>query len=158
MVQDLFKTNISRATVVTLYLRQDVNLRLRPKILDLRPGTRIVSNTFTMGEWEADDTATIGGCDSWCTALFWIVPAKVEGTWRLPQGELALKQEFQMISGTLSSDGKSTPVKGRLNGNQISFSADGVQYTGRVRGNSIEGTVKGGKGGKWTATRAASRS
>ena len=154
----LFRSDFSQATVITMFLLPEINLKLRPKILDLKPGTRIVSNTFTMEEWTADETATVGdGCSSWCTALLWIVPAKAEGTWRLPQGELALEQTFQMISGTLKSGGKTTPIdNGRLNGDQISFSAGGRQYTGRVSGDTMEGTVKfGGSDDKWSATRAS---
>ena len=84
------------------------------------------------------------------------MPAKAEGTWQLPQGELTLKQNFQLISGTLKSGSQSTPItNGRLSGDQISFSAGGAQYTGRVSGNAIEGTVKsGGSNGRWSATRA----
>ena len=153
---DLFESDFSQATVITMFLLPDINLKLRPKILDLKPGTRIVSNTFTMGEWTADETATVNeDCQSYCTALLWIVPAKVAGTWQLPQGELALKQTFQMISGTIRSGNVSTPItNGRLRGDQISFSAGGNQYTGRVNGNVIEGNVKGGTDPKWRATRA----
>ncbi|MEK6601135.1 MAG: class I SAM-dependent methyltransferase, partial [Candidatus Binatota bacterium] len=138
---DLFESDFSQATVITMFLLPEINLKLRPRILDLKPGTRIVSNTFTMGEWTADETAEASGCNNWCTALLWIVPAKTEGTWQLPQGELTLKQNFQMISGTLKSGGNSAPItNGRLSGDQISFSAGGAQYTGRVSGNAIEGT------------------
>ena len=151
---DLFESDFSQATVITLFLLPDINIRLRPKILDMKPGTRVVSNAFTMGEWKADETANAGnGCGSWCTAYLWIVPAKVEGTWQLPQGELALKQTFQMVSGTLRSGNVSTPItNGRLNGDQISFTAGGNQYTGRVNGNVMEGNV--GSGGSWKASRA----
>ena len=153
---DLFESDFSQATVITMFLLPEINLRLRPTILDLKPGTRIVSNSFTMGDWKADETAEVrNNCTNWCTALFWIVPAKTEGTWQFPQGELTLKQEFQMISGTLKSGSNATPItNGRLRGDQITFSAGGAQYTGRVSGNSIEGTVKsGGNSGKWSATR-----
>jgi hypothetical protein len=154
---DLFESDFSQATVISMFLLPDINLKLRPKILDLKPGTRIVSNTFTMAEWQADETATVDGeCISYCTALLWIVPAKVGGTWQLPQGELALKQTFQMLSGTLKSGNVSTPItNGRLRGDQISFTAGGAQYTGRVNGNAMEGTVKGGSDVKWRATRGA---
>jgi hypothetical protein len=153
---DLFESDFSQATVITMFLLPDINLKLRPKILDLKPGTRIVSNTFTMGEWTADETATVNeDCQSYCTALLWIVPAKVAGTWQLPQGELAVKQTFQMISGTIRSGNVSTPItNGRLRGDQISFTAGGAQYTGRVNGNVMEGNVKGGTDPKWRATRA----
>ena len=154
---DLFESDFSQATVITMFLLPEINLKLRPRILDLKPGTRIVSNSFTMGEWTADETAALsGGCTSWCTALFWIVPAKAEGTWQLRQGDLTLKQDFQLISGTLRSGSNTMPItNGRLRGDQISFSAGGAQYTGRVNGNAIEGTVKsGGSNSKWNATRA----
>jgi Methyltransferase domain len=152
---DLFESDFSQATVITMFLLSSINMKLRPKILDLKPGTRIVSNPFDMGEWKPDETSTISDCESWCTALLWIVPAKVGGTWKLPQGELTLKQSFQMISGTLKSGNLSAPItNGKLSGDQISFTAAGAQYSGRVNGNAMEGTVKGGSNGKWTATRA----
>lgn len=154
---DLFQSDLSQATVITLFLLPDINLKLRPKILDLKPGTRIVSNTFTMGEWTADETVTVNGdCQSYCTVMLWIVPAKVAGTWQLPQGQLVLKQTFQMISGTIRSGNVSTPItNGRLRGDQISFTAGGAQYTGRVNGNVMDGSIKGGSDSKWRATRAA---
>jgi Methyltransferase domain len=150
---DLFESDFSDATVITMFLLPGINIRLRPKLLDLRPGTRIVSNSFTMGEWAADEEGTVkNGCASYCTALLWIVPAKVEGTWELPQGELSLTQTFQMVSGTLRSGNVSTPItNGRLNGDQISFSAGGNHYTGYVNGNVMEGKV--GSGSPWKASR-----
>ncbi len=158
MKADLFESDFSQATVITMFLLPDINLKLRPKILDLKPGTRIVSNTFTMGEWKDDETATVDekdGCTYYCTAHLWIVPAKVEGTWQMPQGELALKQTFQMVTGTLKTGGNViTIANGRLRGDQISFSAGGTQYTGRVNGNTMEG--RGGGAGNWSATRQAS--
>jgi precorrin-6B methylase 2 len=152
---DLFESDFSQATVITMFLLPSINLQLRPKILDLKPGTRIVSNSFDMGEWKADATATAdGGCGGWCTAYLWIVPAKVEGTWKLPQGELTLKQTFQMISGTFKSGNHTAQIaNGKLNGDQISFTTEGNQYTGRVSGNAMEGSV--GSGGNWQATRDA---
>src|SRR5262245_5039942 len=151
---DLFESDFSQAQVITMFLLSSINMKLRPKILDLKPGTRIVSNTFDMGEWKPDETAKVSGCESWCTAHLWIVPAKVSGTWKLPQGELSLKQNFQMISGTLKNGNVITPISGKLNGDEISFTVGGAQYTGHVNGNTIDGTVKGGSNGKWTATRA----
>ena len=155
---DLFETDFSQATVITLFLLPDINVKLRPKILDLKPGTRIVSNTFTMGEWKDDETATVedsAGCSYYCTAHLWIVPAKAGGNWQLGQGELTLKQEFQMVQGTLKTGGNSVAVtNGRLRGDTISFNAGGAKYTGRVNGNTIEGNVTaGGNTTKWTATR-----
>ena len=153
---DLFESDFSQASVITMFLLPEINLRLRPKILDLKPGTRIVSNTFTMDDWSPDETATVStDCSTWCTALFWIVPAKVEGAWQLPQGTLNLRQRFQMISGTLSggSNTAATAITAAtLRGDQISFTAGGVQYTGRVNGNVMQGTT--GTGASWRATRA----
>ena len=158
MKADLFETDFSRATVITMFLLPDINVKLRPKILNLKPGTRIVSNTFTMGEWKDDETATVdeaAGCSYYCTAHLWIVPAKAGGTWQVAQGELTLKQEFQMVQGTLKSGGNNTAVtNGRLRGDVLSFSAGGANYTGRVNGNTIEGNVTAsGNTTKWTATR-----
>lgn len=155
---DLFATDFSEATVVTMFLLPDINLRLRPTILNMKPGTRIVSNTFTMAEWEPDESQTVTeGCSTWCTALFWVVPAKVEGAWRLPQGQLTLTQTFQKLSGALKTGTNSGQItNGRMRGDQISFSAGGVTYTGRVNGNSIQGTMSGASSGNWSATRAGS--
>jgi precorrin-6B methylase 2 len=154
---DLFESDFSQATVITMFLLPTINLKLRPKILDLKPGTRIVSNSFTMDDWKADETATVYSqtedCGNYNTAYFWIVPAKVEGTWILPQGKLTLKQEFQMISGTLESGATVAPVNGKLSGDQITFSAGNVSYTGRVNGNTMQGTVRsGGVTTPWSAT------
>ena len=147
---DLFESDFSKATVITMFLLPSINLALRPKLLELKPGTRIVSNSFTMESWEDDDTGTIGGdCTSWCTAHLWIVPAKAAGTWQLPDGVLTLKQEFQMVSGTLGS----TPISGgRLRGTQITFKVGNAQYAGTVEGNMMKGTVSG-TGAVWSATR-----
>jgi hypothetical protein len=146
---DLFETDFSKATVITMFLLPEINVKLRPKILNLKPGTRVVSNSFTMEDWEPDQTETISGeCTSWCTALLWIVPAKVEGSWQLPQGTLTLKQQYQMLSGTLGS----TPITdAKMRGDEISFIAGKATYTGRVNGSSMQGTVSGG--GDWSATR-----
>jgi Methyltransferase domain len=118
---DLFESDFSKATVITMFLLPDINLRLRPKILDLKPGTRIVSNSFTMGEWEADQTETVSdNCTSWCTALLWIVPAKVAGRWMVGTEVLTLTQEFQKVSGTL---GTTAISNGKVVGTQIQFTA-----------------------------------
>jgi SAM-dependent methyltransferase len=148
---DLFETDFSKAQVITMFLLPSINMKLRPKILDLRPGTRIVSNSFTMEDWQADQTETItDDCTSWCTALLWIVPAKVEGTWQLGQNTLKLTQQFQMLSGALGSN---AIADGRLRGAEISFTVNGARYTGTVDGNTMKGTVAGGPGGSWTASR-----
>ena len=155
---DLFETDFSQATVITLFLLPDINLKLRPKILDLKPGTRIVSNTFTMGEWKDDETATVTdkeGCSYYCTAHMWIVPAKVAGTWHSTQGDLTLKQEFQMVQGSLKSGASTAAISNaKLRADQFSFSAGGANYSGRVSGNTIEGTVTtGGNTTKWSTAR-----
>ena len=137
---DLFQTDFSKASVITMFLLPDINLKLRPKILGLKPGTRIVSNTFTMGDWKADETADISSscAASYCTALLWIVPARVAGTHQLPQGELILKQEFQMLTGTLSTDGTALPVEGKVRGAEITLTAGGREYRGRLNGKQLE--------------------
>ena len=147
---DLFQTDLTKATVITMFLLPQINMKLRPTLLNLKPGTRIVSNSFTMEDWEADETATVtGDCSSWCTALLWIVPAKAGGTWHLPEGELTLTQQFQNVAGTLGS----TLVSGKLRGDEITFTAGSVTYKGHVNGNTMQGTYTGGKTGSWTATR-----
>jgi hypothetical protein len=107
-----------------------------------------------MGDWEPDQIVELG-CDTYCTAYLWIVPARVEGRWQTAQGELTLKQEFQKVSGTLRSGNTSTPIlRGSLRGDQLAFLAGGSEYHGRVIGGSIEGTVKSsGKAEPWKATR-----
>jgi len=137
---DLFETDFSKASVITMFLLPDINLKLRPKILALKPGTRVVSNTFTMGDWEADETADLAStCGaSYCTALLWIVPARVAGSHKLPQGELKLKQSFQKLSGTLSTEGKTVPVTGKVLGESITLSAGGRKYRGKLNGGHLE--------------------
>ena len=150
---DLFKSDFSRASVITMFLLPDINIKLRPKILDLAPGTRVVSNSFTMGEWTADETAIVGeGCSSYCTAYLWIVPAKVEGTWKLPQGELRLKQQFQMLSGTLQANDRTVPVDhGQVRGDEIVFTAGGLEYRGKVNGKRMGGVSH--EGTAWSASK-----
>jgi hypothetical protein len=107
----------------------------------MKPGTRIVSNTFTMGEWEADETVALDStaCDSsWCTALLWIVPANVQGTHQLKQGELKLQQTFQKVTGTLRSGGKSVPVEGKVVGEEVLIKAGGKELRGKVNGKKLE--------------------
>jgi SAM-dependent methyltransferase len=154
---DMYEADFSQATVLALFLLPDNMMKLRAKFLELKPGSRIVGNTFGFEDWNPDQQETISGeCTSWCTALLWIVPANVEGAWRFPEGELALKQNVQVLVGTLTSGGRVTPIaEGRLRGDQIRFTAGGAEYTGRVSGDSIEGAVKlEGKSDSWKATRA----
>jgi SAM-dependent methyltransferase len=140
--QDLFQTDFSQATVITMFLLPDINLKLRPKILALKPGTRVVSNSFTMGDWKEDEKAELGqhaGCNvSWCTALLWIVPAKVAGIYKVPQGDLTLKQQYQELTGTLHTGGRTYALEGKVRGDEISFSAGGKRYTGRFNGKALE--------------------
>jgi SAM-dependent methyltransferase len=155
---DLFETDFSQATVITLFLMPHVNLKLRPRILNLKPGTRIVANTFGMGEWKEDQAFIVKDaqkCSLHCAALLWIVPAKVEGSWRSQEGTLTLAQRFQMVSGTVRSGSDTLPIRdGHLIGDQISFSAGNSTYTGTVRGTAIEGTsVSRGSTTEWSATR-----
>jgi SAM-dependent methyltransferase len=143
MKADLFETSFAGATVITMFLLPDINMKLRPKLLGLRPGTRIVSNTFTMGDWEPDVKVfldTPDGCDnSYCTVLYWVVPGKVAGTYMVAQGELILKQEFQMLSGTLkAAEGGVQEIKGRVRGESIELVVGETRYRGRVKGGKLE--------------------
>jgi SAM-dependent methyltransferase len=153
-VADLFKSDFSKATVVIIFLLPEMNVKLRPKLLDLKPGTRIVANTFAIGDWSADETSIVAdSCEHWCTGRMWIVPAKVAGTWKLAQDELTLNQTYQTFSGTLKSTNGAMPVNGRLRGDQIVFSDGRTQYTGRVAGNVMEGFARtAGVDSKFRAT------
>ena len=160
---DLFEQDLSKASVVTLYLLPSLNLRLRPKLFkELRPGTRVVSNAFDMGDWKADRTMTIktnSGMQSY--AYLWIIPADVSGRWRLraegggaKEYTLDVKQKYQEVSGTATTGGKATPLVGfSVNGDQVSFAlgegADRAELTGTVTGDKASGTAKG-KGGSWS--------
>src|SRR5262245_25827746 len=140
---DMFEADVSGATVLALFLLPDNLDKLKDKFLHMRPGTRIVLNTFSVHNWEPDATEKIGGtCQSWCTSMLYIVPARVAGTWKLPQGELTLNQEFQMVTGVLTTGGTSLPISnGRLRGDQITFTAAGSEYSGKVAGDRIEGAA-----------------
>jgi hypothetical protein len=154
---DIFQSDFSKATVITLFLLPELNVKLRPAILDMRPGTRVAANSFDMGDWKPDQTARVeGDCSSWCTAYMWIVPAKVAGTWKLAHGELTLTQQYQTIAGTLRMSDKSLAISnGKLDGENISFRVGGVQYSGRVRGDAMDGTMAAGATrSPWTAARA----
>jgi precorrin-6B methylase 2 len=153
---DLFEYDLTKATVITMFLLPEINLKLRPKLLDLKPGTRVVSNTFTMAEWEPDyEVTTQDNWNSWNTALLWIIPAKVGGEWKLGEDILTINQQFQMISGKLVRGAKNSIIKdGRLRGDEITFKIDDRIYTGRVSGNKMEGIISDSSGEKkWTATR-----
>ena len=119
---DLFNYDFSKATVVTLFLLPEINLRLRPKLLAMKPGTRIVSTTFTMQDWKYDDVVKVEDTGEWKTAYLWIVPAKVAGIWKFDGKQLKLNQKFQEISGDLVSGEKTSKISaGRIRGNEFSF-------------------------------------
>ena len=150
---DLFEADFSRAQVITLFLLPSINEKLRPKLLDLAPGTRVVSNSFTMGDWEADDRAVLPSpCTSWCTALLWIVPAKVQGEWQVGRESLKLTQTFQKVSGTL---GDQSITEGQLRGKDITFKVGTRSYAGTVEGSQMQGRILAANGpqGSWSARR-----
>ena len=150
---DMFEADISKATVLALFLLPSNLDKLAPKFLALRPGTRMVNNTFQVTGWEADATETVeGSCTSWCTSHLNIIPARAAGTWRVGSNDLTLTQEFQMVSGTLGA----APISGgRLNGEEISFKVGDTQYTGKVSSDRMEGTATmAGKTQSWTAIKS----
>ena len=140
---DIFETDFSKAQVITLFLLPTLNEKLMPQLLKMRPGTRVVSNSFLMGDWMPDQTETVANCTSWCTAHLWIVPADVSGTWQMPQGALILDQSFQMLTGSLN---KQPITDGKVNGYDVTFKAGGTTYTGRLDGTTL-------KGSNWSATK-----
>ena len=154
---DIFEYDFSDATVVTMFLLPSLNVKLRPKLLRMKPGTRIVSNAFAMGDWIPDYKATISeNPTGWDTALVWVVPARVEGKWEFREGELVIRQEFQKFFGTYSTPEKTTNISGgTLYGDSITFSINGEDYTGHVTGeNTMEGVVTSGRISKeWIAVR-----
>jgi hypothetical protein len=150
---DVFKEDFSKATVVTMYLLPELNLRLRPIILNMKPGTRVVSHQFTMGDWEPDETAEI----EYRSAYLWIVPAKVEGTWNFreqdgAQFSVTLNQKYQKLSGDAAMGANRNPIVGAtLRGDEVKFAFNddkGVTrtLTGKVHGNEIAGTLKAAGG------------
>jgi hypothetical protein len=150
---DIFETDFSQATVLTLFLLTDLNIRLRPIILKMKPGTRVVSNSFGMGDWTPDEVATLSeGCSSFCRANFWIVPANVDGKWKVGDSELSVDQKYQIFTGKLTTGNVIAPITdGKLRGDEITFTAAGTKYTGKVAGSSMGGQKAGG--GEWKATR-----
>lgn len=151
---DIFKSDFSEATVVTLFLLPNLNLELRPILLEMAPGTRIVANSFDMGEWEPDETAEVyGDCTSYCRALKWTVPAKVAGTWTLDGKTLELTQSFQMLEGSLRGDTATQPLReARLEGTKLRFTVGDDRYVGQVDGDRMHGTVNGSRA--WQAVRS----
>ena len=158
---DIFATDFTQATVITLYLLPALNMKLRPQLLSMRPGTRVVSHSFSMEDWEADEISTLDGR----RAYFWIVPANVMGNWTLDGGgqhhDMTLEQTFQKVSGTLALGPIHAGLRDvKLRGTAISFAyvdQNKVRrdFTGRVNGGKMEGSFRDEKGaeGKWTATK-----
>ena len=172
--RDIYQTDLSPASVVTIYLLPEVNLMMRPRLIAmLKPGTRIVSHDYGMGdEWQPDQSFTMDapdkpvGRDKKSKVFFWVVPAKVAGKWRWREGaheyELTLNQMFQKIDGKLLVDGKTSSIEdAKLNGEEVSFAThvDGARYAfdGRVINNAVEGTMRTDRASatpqRWTATR-----
>jgi SAM-dependent methyltransferase len=142
---DMYEADISKATVLALFLLPVNMNRLAPKFLNLAPGSRIVANTFGIDGWDPDLRVNLDpgkDCESWCEALLWIVPAKVFGTWEWPGGALVLEQSYQVLTGTLTrGDMTSRIAQGQMRGDEISFMAGGATYTGKVKGIVMEGTA-----------------
>lgn len=154
--QNIFETDLREASVVSMYLLTSINIRMRPKLLaELKPGTRIVTHAFNMGEWKAEHEESVNGYQ----VYLFIVPANVTGKWEVSEGErkitLDLKSEFTDLSGTATVNGKSAEVKGgKITGTKIEFTIDvdgkPVKYEGTVNGSTITGTGAA----KWTAKKA----
>jgi SAM-dependent methyltransferase len=179
--QDLHDTDITKAEVLTIYLLPEVNLMVRPRILALKPGTRLVSHDYGFGEWPPDVEITMDapgkpvGRDQKSKVMFWVVPSRVAGKWVWPGSgagtgqlyELQLEQVFQKISGTMSLAGRSAKIESALlTGEQISFAAtlqEGgkpvrFEFSGKVINNAIAGEIRrGGAPEAWNATRTELR-
>jgi hypothetical protein len=159
--QDLFATDISAATVVTLYLRDDVNLRLRPKLLrELRAGTRVVSHDFGMGDWQPQRVLRARGPDREHTIYFWLIPADAAGTWDVtlhtaagtaPAATLRLTQSLGSLEGELTNGDRAAITGGRVIGEDISFTVGDEAWRGRVSGDTASGRI--GDAREWTARR-----
>jgi SAM-dependent methyltransferase len=157
---DMYEADISKATVLALFLLPANLEKLVDKFLALPPGTRIVANTYWVSGWEDDDTRTLeSDCESWCTSRLFIVPARAEGTWRMPGGVLSLTQRYQVVEGTYTpSGGEPRPVSGRLRGRGITVTIDGVAHEGTLNGEAIVGAGKPAAGAaKLTATRVSTQ-
>lgn len=158
---DIFATDFSQATVVTMYLLPGLNMKLRPQLLSMRPGTRVVSHSFSMEDWEPDEISSLDGR----RAYFWVVPANVQGAWTLDaageKSELDLEQNFQRILGHVTLGALHAGLREpRLRGFHVAFAyvdAAGVrrEFTGTVTGGKMEGSFRDEKGteGRWKATK-----
>ena len=153
---DMYAADVSPASVLMLFLLPDNLRKLLPKFLDMKPGSRIVSNTYEISGWPSERSETVReSCAAFCIVFLYVVPAKVAGAWRMPEGELVLEQDFQRVSGAYDFSGINLPLEnGRLNGAEIRFVVNGVEYSGRVDGDTMLGTAKGRNGTTdWRATR-----
>lgn len=137
---DMYAADISKASVLALFLLAENLDKLEQKFLDLKPGTRIVLNYFTVSGWGPDRTERIEKCDVWCTAHLYIVPAKVQGVWQFGDATLTLRQDFQRLRGRLASGGKTNDLThGRMEADRIFFTVNDTQYEGRVEGTAMSG-------------------
>src|SRR5262245_27464847 len=145
---DMYKAEFSKATALALFLLPSNLTELRDKIFNLQPGTRVVLNTFSIPDWTPDESITLDNCESWCTVLLNIVPAKIAGTWRTQNGaEVTLTQQYQMLTGSgKTPQGQALQVSGRLRGNDVTLSTGQQEFTGVVKGNVIVGTQRQGTG------------
>ena len=153
---DFFEYDLSKATVVTMFLLTDLNKRLKPRLLELKPGTRIITNSFSIDDWPYDEKEELEDVTiSWSTAYLWIVPAKVEGLWKFNGGEMNLSQTYQMVEGTMKIGSESyTITEGKLRGNVLRFYCNGINYECSVNNREMKGTAKReGKASAWGATR-----
>lgn len=142
---DMFTADVSKATVMALFLLPANLERLRDTFMGLAPGARLVMNTFAIPEWDADEQSQIGDdCTSWCTALLYIVPARVAGRWETSRGVLELTQSYQVVLGTLTRDGQAQRVQGRLRGTALTLTAGDDTLSAVVAGDRLEaGSITG---------------
>jgi SAM-dependent methyltransferase len=153
---DMYAAEVSKASVLMLFLLPDILRKLLPKFIDMQPGSRIVSNTYEIPGWPSDKSVTVReSCAAFCIVFLYVVPAKVAGTWRTPDGDFNFEQDYQRLTGSYDFNGINLPVEnGRLNGADIRFNVNGVEYSGRVDGDVMQGTAKGRSGTfDWRATR-----
>lgn len=154
---DMFEADISQATVLPLFLVPSNLEKLAHKFVALKPGTRIITNTYEIGGgWEPDDTARTEPCLSWCIAHLYIVPAYAAGTWRMDDGAwLFLEQSHQQLTGTYQIENAAVAIGGRLRGNDIRFAVNNVIYTARIDGDSMQGTIEGRTRRNFSAARTS---
>jgi precorrin-6B methylase 2 len=151
---DMYAADVSQATVLALFLTPEVLDRMTDKFLAMKPGARIVLNTFPITDWEPDATETIAPCKAWCTVILVIVPARVEGTWQWGDAQMTLRQDYQFVKGTLGGQ----QVTGRLRGAHITLRSANTEYSGEVFADRIEGTATAeGRQTSWIAVRSQGR-